>query len=86
GKYSLLPNIEYTMFVYSPENSQELSNKFTLTGKASETILGLIKNQSGVVTDTAYIGKINYDSNNRKYNLHVDLYNKVFKYKIPGCN
>ncbi|MCF8253344.1 MAG: hypothetical protein K9H61_04155 [Bacteroidia bacterium] len=86
GKYSLLPDIEYTMFVYSPENQQELSNTFKLTGKASETILGLIKNSSGTVTDTAYIGKIQYDAGTRKYNLHVDLFNKVFKYKIPGCN
>jgi hypothetical protein len=86
GKYSLLPNIEYTMFVYNPSNQQELSNKFTLTGKATEKILGLIKDQNGVVKDTAYIGTMNFDAANKKYDLHVDLYNKVFKYKIPGCN
>ncbi|MCG9881266.1 MAG: hypothetical protein MH472_11770 [Bacteroidia bacterium] len=86
GNYSLLPNIEYTMFVYSPINQQELSNRFILSGKASEKIMGLIKNQSGVVTDTAYIGNLKYDATTRKYNLHVDLFNKVFKYKIPGCN
>ncbi len=86
GKYSLLPNIEYTMFVYSPSNQQELSNKFTLIGNASEKILGLIKDQNGVVKDTAYIGTMKFNAANRKYDLHVDLYNKVFKYKIPGCN
>jgi len=86
GKYSLLPNTEYTMFVYSPSNQQELSNKFTITGQNTQKILGTISDQNGNVKDTAYIGTMTYDAANRKYNLHVDLFNKVFKYKIPGCN
>ncbi|MDZ4667287.1 MAG: hypothetical protein SGJ00_05325 [bacterium] len=86
GKYSLLPNVEYTMFVYSPINQQELSEKFTLSGQATQSIVGEIKNQSGVVIDTAYIGTMKYNASLRKYDLHIDLYNKVFKYKIPGCN
>jgi len=86
GKYSLLPNVEYTMFVYSPYNQQELSNKFTLAEQKSQQIMGIIKDQNGIVKDTAYIGTMLFDATNRKYKLHVDLFNKVFNYKIPGCN
>ncbi len=86
GLYSLLLGETYTMFVFSPENNQELSNKFTLIGEGAQTIAGVITDQNGNVTDTAYQGKLTFDPTKVKYNLHIDLYNKVFKYKIPGCN
>jgi hypothetical protein len=86
GTYSLLPNVDYTMYVYSPENGQELSNQLTLNGQPSKTIMGFIEDQNGMILDTAYIGTLTYEAVTKKYKLHVDLFNKVFKYKIPGCN
>jgi len=86
GTYSLLPNVDYTMYVYSPENGQELSNQLTLNGQPSKTIMGFIEDQNGMILDTAYIGTLTYEAVTKKYNLHVDLFNRVFKYKIPGCN
>jgi hypothetical protein len=87
GTYSLLPSTTYNMYVYSPENGQELSSELTLNEQPSNTIMGFIEDQNGMILDTAYIGKLTYHNKDSSYYyLHVDLFNKVFKYKIPGCN